>query len=155
MASRPPRQRNCQTVRPRTLSKAPWPSAVVAASTSGWRWKRTAIRDRLGLPAPALNGEQILAAKLAPVGGEGELALVDEAEAPDVAVVARLDHDDPGGLVADQLDLGNALAEAAVVVDRGRIAIAQGEGRMSGAAPQRVDELGRRARPPPRPGRRN
>jgi hypothetical protein len=90
IVSRPPRQRNCQTVEPRTLSSAPWPSAVVATSTAGARWKRRANgtssprgggRRRSARPGPSARARR----------RRGELALVDEAEAPDIAVVARLD----------------------------------------------------------------
>src|SRR4051812_38841899 len=91
----------------------------------------------------AAGGDQhVLALQLAAVGGEAQLALMHQPEAPDVAVVARLDLHHASGLVAGELDLADALAERAVVVDRGGVAVAERQGRMGGGGAQRPRQIG-------------
>src|ERR1051325_11305715 len=92
-------------------------------------------RDGLG-PAPASGvDESVFTGQRAAVARKVEAALVDQAVAARIAVVAGLDPGDAGGVVADQLDRADALAQRSVFVERGRVAIAQGTGRMSGRGP--------------------
>ena len=89
----PPRQRNCQTAPPFRRSSAPWPSAVLVTSTAGARWKRDGEGDRLvrascGRPAISRSSPPSMAA----VAGEVEPALVDQAVAADIAVMAGLER---------------------------------------------------------------
>ncbi len=100
--SLPPRQRNCQTVAPRTpQQRRPGRRRWSPPRRRGARWKRI---GEAAPPAPSvacpIGDQAVLAAQLAPVRGEGELAPMDEAEAADIAVMARLDDADAGGLVA-------------------------------------------------------
>ena len=66
------------------------PSAVAVASMPGARWKRIAKGDRLADLLAALGDKLVVAAHFLAVIAENDGALVDEAEAPHIAVVAGL-----------------------------------------------------------------
>src|SRR5204863_10057924 len=68
--------------------------------------------------------------------------LVYQAVAADIAVMACLDPA-AGGVVAHQLELSDALAQRSILVDRGRIAVAERQRRMGGGGAQRMDQAGR------------
>ena len=95
-------RRGSGTARPRRAAGARRPGRRRSRSTStaGREVEADRERHRLGAPAAAGRDQPVLAGELAAVGGEVEPALVDQAEAADIAVVARLDPADPGGLVA-------------------------------------------------------
>jgi len=65
---------------------------------------------------------------------------MDEAKASRIAVMRALDAADAGGFVARGLDLGDALAERAVLVDRSGVAVPERERGVSGRRAQRVRE---------------
>jgi hypothetical protein len=93
-----------------------------------------------------VRDQHVLAPELAAVGRQSELALVEQAVAAGITVMAGLDLDDPRGLVARQLDLRDAAAQSPVLVDRGRVAVAEGQGRKSRGGSECSDQL-RRKRP--------
>ena len=76
---------------PGKRSSAAMPSAVGATSTPAPRWKRIAKVVRRALAPPPGGQQHVLAAQFAAVGGEHQLAAVEEAEAAGIAVMARLD----------------------------------------------------------------
>ena len=97
----PPRQRNCQT---RAAADAEQRALAVGGGRRlDRRGEVEADRERRRPRPRRLRPrgiEPVLAAQLAAVGGEHQPALVDQAEAAGIAVVARLDPQDAGGLVA-------------------------------------------------------
>jgi hypothetical protein len=85
-----------------------------SGSRTGWRPCASACRRGAACPRRARRARRATARS----------AAMDEAEAADIAVMARLDPAAILGLVARQLDFDDAAPERAVRVDRGGIAVA-------------------------------
>ena len=106
--------------RPRTRSSAPWPSAVAATSTPGARWKRIAKGTVAAPGAAARLGDRAgprRAARCRRRAGRGARGGRGRSGGHSRHGSPRSECRSPCCLVADELDLADALAERAV--DRG------------------------------------
>ena len=131
------------------------PSAVAVVSTPGARWKRTAYPADSRIFLRPLGDQLVGAAQFLAVIAEHDAALVDEAEAADIAVVARFETARVIVLAALDGHVLDPLAERTVGENVGRIGVGEHQRAVRGGGAQTLRRVLAGDSSGPGPVRRN